>query len=63
MGQVLQLKREPSGASRTTVSSETHPRRSADIILFPGVRYERMPGHVARPPGRDKRDWLELPRI
>jgi hypothetical protein len=70
MAVIIPLKRE-ADLPLETMTATTAPNMSpADVILFPGVRYERWSGDQFTPPAQSesagstsssfRRDWLEI---
>lgn len=53
MATLIQLTFAPRPASTRATSAATRP--SAEIILFPGVRYERAPAAKAAKPKRKRK--------
>ena len=63
MASILEFRRQPVHASALKAHDGT--RATAEIVLFPGVRYERITGEPEPAPqgsggGRRKRDRIDL---
>ncbi|AHB49051.1 hypothetical protein W911_12565 [Hyphomicrobium nitrativorans NL23] len=61
MASILEFRSLPANAKPRSTADGT--RGTADIVLFPGVRYERMTEDAEpaqKPRGRARRDRLEL---
>ena len=63
MARILNFRTESRSTLDTPETADSHEaalesRDGAEIVLFPGIRYEREPSCDVRPPRQ--RDWLVL---
>ena len=71
MAMIIRLDRIGDSSQDVAVTEGGSRQRDAEVILFPGVRYERWSNETAasagasetdgqRTPVRSRRDWLEI---